>query len=99
MTARPFVIVLDRATPEERAAVHEIIKANAKGWWHHFADTWIVGGKTAQTWTQLLKPALPTGQSSILIFRLPANPAPADWSYFGIDGQKRLRWMYDTFEK
>jgi hypothetical protein len=85
------VIIFDRIRPEERQAAHEIIKANANGWWHHFENTWIAGGKTPGEWRDLLSDVIPTGPSSVIVFALPSTPGWASFSRSGI-----VDWFHDN---
>ena len=89
-----FAIIFDRATDEELTRAHEIIKARANGWWHHFANIWIVGGGlSAAAWRDAVGEAIRQGpSSSVLVLPLPAEPVL--WAYFGADAKDRSEWLH-----
>lgn len=91
-----FAISIDRATQAELNAVHEIVKENANGWWHRHVNLWIVGGGTASKWRDLLKPALLSG-SSILVLQLPDEDSEKKWSYNGQNAEEKCRWFHDNY--
>jgi hypothetical protein len=97
MSVPTFLIALDRATNEERDAVHEIVKSHANGWWHMFADVWLVGGHSPEFWVDTIGPLIPFGPASILVFRIPDGASlPQDWHYFGIKPNERSKWLREN---
>jgi hypothetical protein len=90
------MIVLDRATPEEREAVHALVKQHAKGWWHQFSDVWIAGGKTSREWRDILRGTIPGGTSSLLVIALPEE-GRRQWSFRGPRVRRRTRWLHTTY--
>jgi len=95
--ASDYTIILDRGTDDERSAVHATVKANANGWWHHFADAWIVHGKSAAEWRDLVKGALSSEASSVLVLRLPEASTESRWAYFGRKSTKRCQWLHSNY--
>ncbi|HYI12668.1 MAG TPA: hypothetical protein VEK57_26695 [Thermoanaerobaculia bacterium] len=95
MTVPFSVIVLNEATNEQINAVHEALKQHTKGWWHHFDNTWIVGGQlTAGEWLDVVTPLIPEGRASVLVVQLPAEVQQRQsWAYYGIEGPKRSMWL------
>jgi hypothetical protein len=93
-----FLIVLDRASAEQRNAVHEAIKGHANGWWHQFADTWIVGGGvSAAEWRDLLRTHI-SSPAGVLVLRLPdAASASRNWAMFGPDAKIRAEWIHENY--
>jgi hypothetical protein len=91
-----FAISVDRATQEELDAVQSIVKANANGWWHRHAAFWVVGGKTASEWRDLIKPALVSG-SSVLVLQLPENDAEKNWSFNGPEAKAKCEWFHKNY--
>jgi hypothetical protein len=90
------VIILDEASDETRGAVHEVIKANAKGWWHRYPNVWMAGGdNSAADWRDMLKP-LVKAPTSVLVLRLPETGHPK-WAYFGPDAQDRMKWFHSNY--
>ena len=90
------IIVIDRPQPEEREAVHELVKANADTWWHWFENTWLVTGNlTAVRWRDVLKPAAKPGPSAILIVQL----ADEGWAYFGPKAKERAKWLHEHVKR
>jgi hypothetical protein len=89
--------VLDHGTPEEREAIHALVKEHANGWWHRFANVWFVGGRTAAWWRDTLRPAKRPG-SSILVLRLP-DPDGRAWASIGPNSPERFHWLHATYTK
>jgi hypothetical protein len=88
-----FLIVLDRANPDELNSVQEVVKNNARGWWHRYTNVWFAGGGTSATyWRDLISPVLESGPSSVLVLRLPKRGARS-WAYYGPEGEERLKWL------
>jgi hypothetical protein len=94
---KKYVILLDRATPEERAAVQSAIKEKARGWWHHFQDSWIVSGETAKFWRDLVKENLNSPQSAVLVLSLPEEKAKRGWAYFGPRSKDKTKWLHENY--
>jgi len=84
-----FVILANKITDEQRDQIHAAVKEHAAGWWHHFLDSWIAGGHTAQFWRDTLKPAVVKGPASIVVLQL---AEPAKWATFG--PTKHAEWLY-----
>jgi hypothetical protein len=89
----PCVIVLNAATNDEREAVQAIVRVHARGWWHRFADAWIVGGYEPAFWKTLIKPVIPNGSSSVLILALPESAADKNFAYYGVETEDRNKWL------
>lgn len=90
------VVLLDRASPEERERTHDAVKENSSGWYHHQTDTWIVRGKTAAEWRDILKSVLDRGPSNLLVFTLPEEGARS-WAYWGPNAKKRGEWLHRNY--
>jgi hypothetical protein len=81
-----FVIIADRITDDQRARLHEAIKQQAhNGWWHHYADVWIVRGQTAAFWRDQVAGFVGAG-SAVLVLEL-----SGDWASFG--PTKYTEWL------
>jgi hypothetical protein len=93
---KKYVIVLDRATDEERAAVQSAIKENASGWWHHFRDAWIVSGRNRKYWRELMEETLISPASAVLILTLP-EPGSRAWSYYGPFADAKTKWLEKNY--
>jgi hypothetical protein len=91
MAVPKYVIAINRATPEQRQQVHEIVKANANGWWHAFADCWIVGGKTAAEWRDLVGVVFPIGPGGVLVLKI--DTAGATWAYRATFKDSAKEWL------
>lgn len=92
------IIVVDRGTDEELNAVHQVVKAEAKGWWHRFTNVWLVGGRTTNEWRDALQEIIRGGPSSVLVLRLPKH-ADRHWSYFGPKWKERCEWIHNNYRK
>ena len=91
-----YVVIVNEASLLQINRVQELLKEKApEHWWHHFANAWIVGGdRNAAEWRELLAPALEAGPASLLVLRLPHDPAErSDWSYYGIEMAERIEWL------
>lgn len=98
MTKRwAHVIILDRATDEQREAVHAVVKEHARGWWHHMTDAWIVFGHTAKQWRDWTRDAARGGPASVLVLTLPDDPGRR-WAYVGPDAKKRMEWVHRNYK-
>jgi hypothetical protein len=95
--ADKFVIVVDRAGAVRLKAVHEVVKGNAKGWWHHYENTWIVTtDKTLGEWRDLVRSAIePVGISGVLVLRV-AEESPR-WAMGGFRSDSRSGWFRKIF--
>jgi hypothetical protein len=85
-----FVITLDAATPAQREAVHAAVEASTTQWWHHFADIWIVSGKSAGEWARIVLPHIGDGHAAVLV--LPTDVRT--WTYYGPDAAERCKWLH-----
>ncbi len=97
--SRVYVILLDRATADEREAVQAIVKDEAQKWWHRFQDVWLATGHSAPEWRELLKPVLGSPTSNLLVFSLPSDPTDRDWSYWGTQADERTAWIKRNFPR
>ncbi|MBD3322391.1 MAG: hypothetical protein GF350_14920 [Chitinivibrionales bacterium] len=93
-----YVVLLDRAGNEEREIVHSAIKEHANGWWHRHENTWIVGGLTSAKWRDVVKEAMFSGPSSVLVLALPREEAKRYWSYYGPKSKERCKWLHDNIK-
>jgi hypothetical protein len=84
-----YAILVDRATDAQLQAVHQAVKDAANGWWHRFTNVWLVGGKTAVEWRDLLKP-LVSAPGSVLVVRVDGS----QWAMSGPDVQERAAWLH-----
>jgi hypothetical protein len=89
--------LIDGATPTERASVQAAVKEDAKGWWHHFENAWIVSGGTASKWRKLVKENLSSPSSAVLVLKLPDNKDDRRWAYFGPSAKKRMKWFHSNY--
>jgi len=92
-----FAISVDRATQNELNEVQELIKKNANGWWHRHASFWVVGGLQASQWRDLIKPALVSG-ASVLVLALPTTEKDRNWSFSGPSATAKCKWFHDNFK-
>ncbi len=93
-----FVISVDRATGDELNNVQNVIKENANGWWHRHTNVWIVGGGSASKWRDLIKPALPSRDSSVLVIKLPSEDADRSWAFSGKDASAKCKWFHENYK-
>lgn len=91
-----FAISVDRATQAELNQIHEVIKANANGWWHRHLNFWIVGDGSALEWRNLIKPYLVSG-SSVLVLKLPAEDGDRNWAYSGPNAAEKCKWIHNNY--
>jgi hypothetical protein len=91
----PCIIIVSGARLHEKEAVHEVIKEHANGWWHHFADVWIVGGQTTGYWIENLSPVVAEGPSRLLIMALPENLGGRAYSGYMTDDE--AEWITDQY--
>lgn len=95
MIAKLHVIILNNATPAVINQAHELIKSKARGWWHRFSATWIVGGDVpTNEWRDLLKPVIAGTAASVLVLRLPDEDQNRNWSYSGRKAKEWCEWLH-----
>jgi hypothetical protein len=93
-----FVIIVDHGTPTQLNYVHEVIKQHTKNWWHRFSSTWIVSGKTASEWRDIVRPFIEkSSKASALVIALPSDDTERAWSYFGIEVEDRCAWLFQQY--
>lgn len=92
-----YIIVFDQLSNERREVAHELIKANANGWWHNLPNVWIVGGQTVSFWRETLHPVIASTGASILVMNLPAEPSTRSWAFYGPRGSQKAKWLYETY--
>lgn len=97
MITEPCVIILDRAKPAEREAVHEAIKENADTWWHQFTNVWIAGGHRVSFWTDLIRPLLPDGPSGLIVLHLPEDEKDRLYSAYMRNVDNRTKWLDENY--
>jgi hypothetical protein len=88
-----FVIVANRISPAQREQIQGIVKANANGWWHAFADVWIVGGRTAKEWRDLVGVAVPNTPSGVLVLKLD-RAHPGAWASKAKFSDANREWIH-----
>ena len=91
-----FAISVDRGTQDELNEVHQIIKANANGWWHTHVSFWVVGGLKCSEWRDLIKPVLLSG-ASVLVLKLPSDKKERNWAFSGTNANKKCKWFHDNY--
>lgn len=94
MAKRPvFGIVIEASSPLQREQVQAAIKAQDVGWWHNVGDFWLVTGKSAVEWRDLLGPIFPTPASGkLLVVKIDAD-APVTWAYRGQFSDSSDEWL------
>ncbi|AIF49539.1 hypothetical protein [Dyella japonica] len=95
------MITVDRATPATLDRIHGTIKEQGGAWWHHFASTWIVQGKSSSAWRDLVKDQIKaSGEGStaaVLVVDLPVNKGNRGWAFSGVKSEKRASWLKSTY--
>lgn len=90
---RAHVLVLDNITPEQREQIHEVVKENSAGWWHHFADSWIVlSSRTSEEWRDLLTPIIPVG-AGVVVLRVDRD-SPETWAVRFPGAKEKSGWLH-----
>ena len=87
-----FTIAANRITPQQREQIHGIVKEHANGWWHGFADLWIVGGKSASEWRDLVGVAVPHVPSGVLVFKVDSD-TKGTWAYRAKMNDNGREWI------
>jgi hypothetical protein len=95
MSTPRYAIVLSASTAEQREAVQAIIKENAsRGWWHRFPNMWLVGGRSASQWRDLVRPAMRPGIGAVLVLKIDTDD-PNTWSFFGPRSKETTKWLHE----
>ncbi len=90
------VILVDRVSLDEREAIHAVVKEHSRGWWHHFADSWIVGGHTAANWRDWIG-AVKGSTSDVLVLTLPSDQRARRWAARGPRSAKSSDWIKGNY--
>lgn len=96
MLREGYLIVFDQLSDERRDVAHEIIKANANGWWHNMPNVWIVGDHDAAFWRDILQPVISGTGASVLVLHLPP-PGGRGWAHFGPGSESKTEWFYRAY--
>jgi hypothetical protein len=67
---RAYAIAIEPSDPLQREQVQAFIKEEAESWWHGIADVWIVTGKSASEWRDLVGMFFPQGAGSVIVLKL-----------------------------
>jgi hypothetical protein len=89
-----FVIAINQATAAQREQVHEIVKASTGTWWHAFADAWIVQGRTAGEWRDLVGEPFRLGPGGVIVLKV--DDAGATWAYRAQMSDTARKWLRDN---
>jgi hypothetical protein len=92
-----FIIVADRINDEQRAEIHALVKQYSNGWWHHFADAWIVRGRDVAFWRDTVSQPVKGELGSIMVFELANTTASPGWA--GFANPKYFEWLHEYFRK
>jgi hypothetical protein len=92
MSAPVYAIVANLPSDSQRDEVHQIVKENANGWWHAFGDLWIVGGKSAKEWRDLVGPIFPTAPSGVIVLKIDREHS-GTWASQAKLSDSALAWL------
>ena len=93
MNAQMYAIVANRISTAQREQIQGIVKANANGWWHGFDDLWIVGGRTASEWRDLVGVAVPSQPSGVIVLKIDKDNPPR-WAYKAAMSDANRDWLH-----
>ena len=99
MSDKAFLIVLDRATADQLNAAHELVKQKTDKWWHRYEAVWVVLGGNAGEWRDSLKPLMPSGGATVMVFELPRDVDNRWWAAFGPAAHEKFAWLRDEYKK
>ena len=86
-----IVILADTATPEQRNAITTFVKNQNAGYWHWFADAWIIDTESdidLSSWRDAIRDATSSG----LHFLLFSFSEVENWAAFG--NTKSFEWIH-----
>jgi hypothetical protein len=87
-----YAIVIEASHPLQRDQVQEIVKANATLWWHAVADLWLVTGKNAAAWRDLVGVVFPAGNGKVLVLKVDSQSG-GTWAYRGQFPASATEWL------
>ena len=91
-----FILVANELSDEQREKIQDVVKANADGWWHHMPNVWLLSGKTATAWRDLVKDIVAPGPAGILVFKVD-TVFSGGWS--GYTQKKMYPWLHENWKK
>lgn len=94
MKEKVFAIVIESPTDLQREQVQAAVKQHAELWWHGLADLWLVVGKTAKEWRDLLKPIFPISHGGKVLVLAADGP----WAARGNFSESETQWLHKNFE-
>jgi hypothetical protein len=87
-----FAIAIEASTDLQRKQVQAAVKQHAELWWHGLADLWLVVGRSASEWRDLIGPIFPTvGSGKVIVLRL--GPA---WASRGKLSDTETEWLHEN---
>jgi len=98
MINKACVIVLEDVTTSDREAIDELIIEHSIGYWHKFADLWIVGGQSVDFWAEAIERVLAGGSSNAIVLSLPKYGSGRGYWAFMIDVEKNLEWLRKNYQ-
>lgn len=95
MSEAIFAIAIDRATPLQREQVQEIVSKQAEKWWHGFADLWLVSGKSAVEWRDLVGVIFLRGDGNVLVLKID-TASQHTWASRASWSDSQREWLYES---
>jgi len=92
-----YAILIEPSTDLQRDQVQELIKTSTENWWHGMPDVWIVLGKKAGEWKDLVRPIFPTEESGkVLVLKIDNAPNISSWAYRAFFPDSTRKWLHDN---
>lgn len=88
-----YAIIANRISAAQREQIQGIVKANANGWWHAFADLWIVGGRTSAEWRDLVGVVITANPAGVMVLKIDTTTA-SHWAYKATMSEPNKDWLH-----
>jgi hypothetical protein len=93
-----FAVLTYGIDADQRQKIHELLKTESAGWWHHFPDVWFVRGHDAKYWKSVVADIVTTKPgAAVLVMKLDNVTKEAAWS--GEGKTEMYDWLKTHFRK
>jgi len=94
-----YAIIIEPSTDLQRDQVQDLIKRTTDDWWHGMPDVWLVLGKNATEWRDLVGPIFPTvGSGKLLVLKLDTDASISRWAFRAVFPESTQQWLKEHLQ-